>query len=307
MKKTLLTACLASLMFPACTREPEEKPRSRAPVPVPRVSVAKPVPQPLVTLVRVEPEAEPEAEPIAPVDLLALAHEHVSGDKHLVRSRALREEGELEGALLEARRSLADAPDDEESLSAVATLAKKAGEKALAAEAYARLAKVRPDDATPLIQQARLLLSLKKPEEAAQVAEEAIARDATHPEGYQALGRAHLIAHQLSSAIEQFEKVISLEPDHGYALNNLGLACLRANENARALEVLRRAADALPHVAYVHNNLGIALQRQGLEEEAREAFSQATSLSPKYVKARINLHRVALAESPQLPGVEAEE
>jgi Flp pilus assembly protein TadD len=45
-------------------------------------------------------------------------------------------------------------------------------------------------------------------------------------------------------------------------------------------------------VAYVHNNLGVALERVGRTEEAEMAYTLSTSLSPKYVKARVNSARL---------------
>lgn len=298
MKKTLVTACVAALMFPACSREPAEAPvasevRARTPVQSPPRTL------PAMSSEKIAVVADAglsEEVPEVVVDVLSLPHEHRGRDNHLERARGLREEGDLPGALSEARRALADAPGDPDTLSVVAVLSRKARQRELAVEAYSRLARLQPEDATPVIQQARMLLEMGRSEEAVTVAQEAIARDATNPEAFHVLGRAHLVRNELASAIERFDQVLALAPTHGYALNNLGFACLRANENQRALEVLRKAAEQLPHVAWVQNNLGIALQRQGFAEEAREAFALATSLSPKYVKARINLDRVALVQ-----------
>ncbi len=118
-------------------------------------------------------------------------------------------------------------------------------------------------------------------------------RDPQNVEGWQALGRAHLSAGDLPSAIVALEKAVELKPDHGYALNNLGLAYLRANENPSAAQVLERAAAQLPNVSYIQNNLGVAYERLGRVDEAKIAYERATELSPKYVKARINSERVA--------------
>ena len=120
----------------------------------------------------------------------------------------------------------------------------------------------------------------------------ALLRDPEDPEVYQVLGRAHLGAHELTSAILRFQQAVHLDPEHGHALNNLGFAYLRANDNARAVEVLTQAASLLPHVAYVQNNLGVACERLGRLEEARAAYAAATRLSPRYVQARVNAERV---------------
>jgi Flp pilus assembly protein TadD len=225
-------------------------------------------------------------------DGLALPHEHLSRVNHLARAGTLRELGDLSGALTECRRALHDAPEDEEALRTLARLGRLTGRTELAVLAFERLGRLQPEDASPLVQQARLLLSLGRHGDATRVGAEAITRDPEDAEAYHVLGRAHLAAGNLPEAIVRFQQAVHLDPEHGHALNNLGLAWLRANENARAAEVLTRAAALLPHVAYVHNNLGVACERLGRTEEAQAAYATATRLSPRYVQARINTERM---------------
>lgn len=288
MKKQLLSACLAAIAMAGC-HEPT-KPEPSRPAAVRRE--AKPVlePAPVVAVVDAGTMVKPEQ---PPADLLGIAHEHRAGVDHLARAAELRSQGELDGALAEVRRAVFDDPTDEDALHLASRLARMTGQRELALEAFARLAEVRSDDPMPLVQQARLLLAMKDYEGAVKVGSEAIERDPQNPEGYQAVGRAHLNAGELASAIAMFQRAIEVNPDHGYALNNLGFAYLRANENEKAVEVLTRAAELLPSVAYVHNNLGVALERQGDLEGAKLAYANSTSLSPKYVKARVNSDRVA--------------
>ncbi|MBN1208633.1 MAG: tetratricopeptide repeat protein [Myxococcaceae bacterium] len=246
------------------------------------------------------PAAAPHEEPQPPGALTAalpLAHEHLSPVNHLARARTLRELGDLSGALTECRRALHDAPEHEEALRAIARLGPRSEKPELAVLALEQLGRLNPEEASPLVQQARLLVSLGAYAEALRVAEEAVSRDPEEPEAYQVLGRAHFAAGHLSEAILRFQQAVHLAPEHGHALNNLGLAWLRANENARAAEVLSRAAALLPHVAYVHNNLGVAYERLGRTEEAQEAYAHATRLSPRYVQARVNAGRVSKVAS----------
>jgi tetratricopeptide (TPR) repeat protein len=243
----------------------------------------------------VSPAPAPVEETVYPeprVDALSLAHEHLSRVNHLARARTLRELGDLSGALTESRRALYDAPDDEETLNTIARLGQLTSQTAFAVLSYERLGRLNPDDASPLVQQARLLVSLGRYADAVRVGEEAVSREPEEPEAYQVLGRAHLAAGNLPEAILRFQQAVHLDPEHGYALNNLGLAWLRANENAKAAEVLARAAALLPNVAYVHNNLGVAYERLGRTEEAQAAYATATRLSPRYVKARVNSNRM---------------
>lgn len=296
MKKQLVAACVAALSFSqfACEQrsptdiQPPSPAANARSVEAPAVIASKRVEAVTLPVPRTEPAAL-----VQETDLLPLAHEDGRDVDHLVRVTRLREQGDLEGALAEARRALFDAPNDTEVLAHVDRLSRLTGERKLRVIALERLAALAPNDAMPLIHKARVMITLKDYEGAITVANDAIARDANNPEAYQALGRAHLSRGELSAAITSFQKVVSLAPDHGYALNNLGLALLRANQNEEAVTALSRAAELLPNVAYVHNNLGVALEREQRFEEAKEAYARSSFLSPKYVKAQLNAARVA--------------
>ncbi|ADO73693.1 tetratricopeptide repeat protein [Stigmatella aurantiaca] len=230
--------------------------------------------------------------PERPSDALRLPHEHLYRVNHLARARTLRDMGDPAGALTECRRALHDAPGDEEALRLLARLGPLVGHPDLAALALSRLGNVLPEDASPLIQQARLLISLSAFPEAVRVGEEALLRAPEEPEVYQVLGLAHLAAGELPRAILRFQQAVHLAPEYGHALNNLGFAWLRANENQKAAEVLARAAALLPHAGHVHNNLGVAYERLGRTDEAQAAYASATRLSPRYVKAHVNVSRM---------------
>ncbi|MHA7629395.1 tetratricopeptide repeat protein [Corallococcus sp. M7] len=228
----------------------------------------------------------------APGDALALPHTHARRVDHVARALGLRELGDVSGAVTELRRALHDDPGATDALAQLARTARLAGDTRLAIDAYARLGQAEPHDAGALVQQARLLVAEGRFPDAVRVGEEALLRDPEDPEVYQVLGRAHLGAQELTSAILRFQQAVHLDPEHGHALNNLGFAYLHANDNAHAVEVLTQAASLLPHVAYVQNNLGVACERLGRLEEARAAYAAATRLSPRYVQARVNAERV---------------
>lgn len=288
---------------------------STAPAPVPTV-LRTLLPEAELPLGPVErPEvAEPAPQTDAPeasADPLSLPHEHLYRVNHLARARTLHELGDPAGAITECRRALHDDPGHEEALRLLARLAPREGSPDLALRALARLGDQFPEDASPLIQQARLLVTLGRFPEAVRVGEEALLREPEEAEVYQVLGRAHLATGALPEAILRFQQAVHLDPEHGHALNNLGFAWLRANENQKAAEVLARAAVLLPHVGHVHNNLGVAYERLGRMAEAQAAYAAATQLSPRYVKARVNAQRMntvarlqgtpALLEEPRVP------
>jgi Flp pilus assembly protein TadD len=299
-----LVPALAALAF-AAHQGIQASPSSRPTSPdmptvaaVPPEALAPSLPE--LARLEVSPARELAAEVVYPearADALSLAHEHLNRVNHGARARTLRELGDLSGALTESRRALYDAPEDEETLGTIARLGQLTGQTVFAVLAYERLGRLNPDDASPLVQQARLLVSLGRYADAVRVGEEAVSREPEEPEAYQVLGRAHMAAGNLPEALLRLQQAVHLAPEHGYALNNLGLAWLRANENAKAAEVLARAAALLPYVAYVHNNLGVAYERLGRTEEAQAAYATATQLSPRYVKARVNSRRMSKVAS----------
>ncbi len=288
--RKFLAAAFAALSITACTEPPTPVsviPSKVLTAPIARVVEARDAGAP-ITL------APPE---VTTVDPLVVAHESKDID-HLGRAKSLASEGDVKGGLLEARRALFTTPSDVETLTTVARLSRRAGQPELAAEAWGRIAAQTPDDASPLIQQARAMLQMRDFAGAVMAGRDAITRDAGNAEAFQVTGLGQLGMHELAGAIASFEKAVEIDPNHGFAQNNLGLACLRANENTKAVKALERASELLPHVAYVHNNFGIALERVGRGDEAKAAYQQAMDLSPKYVKARVNAARVAKVQLP---------
>jgi tetratricopeptide (TPR) repeat protein len=211
---------------------------------------------------------------------------------HLSRAQELREVGDAKSALTEARKALFDHPDDLDTLEEAQADARAARNFSLEADVDEKLARLEPDDAYPLIRAARARVSRRDFDGAVADADQAVARDEGNAEAFQALGRARLGQGKLPEAIKAFDTAVELNPDQGYALNNLGYAYLLANRNVDAVQALTRARALLPSVAYVANNLGVALERTGDHEGALSAYDVATLLSPKYVKARVNLDRL---------------
>jgi tetratricopeptide (TPR) repeat protein len=294
MSKKLLASCFIALSITSCrdaSRTPSASESESA-----NVATSSQV-RPVVETPRAAVAANAVVEtnqPESPVDALALPHEAPLAD-HVERAKELSTQGDVKGALAEARRAQFTTPDDDEVLSLIARLAGRSGQHVLAAEAWSRLAMLRPHDAAPLVQQARAHLKAKAPDRAITAAEHALQRDEALSASYQVLGLAQLEVGDLAGAIASLEAAVDIEPTHGWALNNLGLAYLRANENQKATKVLERAVSLLPDVAKAHNNLGVALERVGRKAEAAAAFELAMELSPKYVKAKLNAARLANA------------
>ncbi len=294
MSNRLLAVPLAAVLVAGCEKSPAPAPSppvAEVHVPVPAASAA--------------PAVAPAPKPTgAPVDTLALPRSGPPGVDHLARAEKLRDDGDTAGALVEARRALADDGEDSDALALIAHLARASGQVTLAAEAYERLGRIDPEDSVPLVQAARMRLAAGNAEAAEALARSAVGRDEGNVEAWQALGRAQLSAGNLAGAIHSLEQGRTLEPSHGWVLNNLGFAYLRASRNPEALEVLERAAELLPEAAVVQNNLGVARERTGDLEGARASYARSALLAPKYVKARVNGERTAMLRSAADAGVD---
>ena len=293
MSKRFLAVPLAAALVAGCQKSPPPSPVAEA---KPPVAALTPAAAPAV-VVAPKPTG-------APVDTLALPRSGPPGVDHVARAEKLRGDGDTAGALVEARRALADDGEDVDALSLIAQLARASGQATIAAEAYERLGRIDPEDAVPMVQAARMRLVAGSVEPAEALARTAVGRDEGNVEAWQALGRAQLGSGNLAGAIHSLEQARTLEPSHGWVLNNLGFAYLRASRNPEALDVLERAAELLPEAAVVHNNLGVARERTGDLDGAREAYARSALLAPKYVKARVNGERTAMLRSGVDAGVE---
>ncbi|HEY1905580.1 MAG TPA: tetratricopeptide repeat protein, partial [Myxococcaceae bacterium] len=233
MSNRLLAVPLAAALVAGCQKSPPPSP------PVAEVKVSGPAatPAPAPAVVQAP---RPTG---APVDTLALPRSGPPGVDHLARAEKLRDDGDTAGALVEARRALADDGEDADALALIAYLARASGQVTIAAEAYERLGRVDPEDAVPLVQAARMRLAAGNAEAAEALARSSVGRDDGNVEAWQALGRAQLSSGNLAGAIHSLEQARTLEPSHGWVLNNLGFAYLRASRNPEALEVLERAAE----------------------------------------------------------------
>src|SRR5262245_46792208 len=105
MKNTLLAACTAALCLSAC-KEKDRGPTSISHPSSPPAAVASVKPDAGTVTPAPSPTEVAEHQPFH--EPLAVEHEHRGNTDHLARAHALQDEGDLDGALVEARRALHD-------------------------------------------------------------------------------------------------------------------------------------------------------------------------------------------------------
>jgi tetratricopeptide (TPR) repeat protein len=182
----------------------------------------------------------------------------------LEKGRLLLVLGDAERALSSLTRSVALAPNDAESHSALGVAYLATGKPELALEQLEVSAKLAPDE----------------------------------PERLTNLGTAYMLRGRLSEAIASYERALALRPDDARTHGDLGAAHLADDRADKALPHLLRATTLAPERATFLTNLGYAYQRQGQLDKAVETQRRALAIDPELGSAWINLGN-ALAELGQ--------
>ncbi len=121
-----------------------------------------------------------------------------------------------------------------------------------------------------------------------------VAVEPDSPVAHYNLGHALLDERKPQEAIEHFQAALALRPDYFRARNNLAIAHAQVGDFERAERELRRLVELSPRHAGAHHNLGLALRRLQRDDEAILFFRRALALDPKAFDSKLNL--VALLE-----------
>src|SRR5262249_5211066 len=162
-----------------------------------------------------------------------------------VRARAERRPAEAEAM---ARRILDSQPDHVASLRLLGVLRDERRDHVAAADLFAGVAELAPDEAEAHYNPGPALMALARPAEAA-----------TH-----------------------YRRAIALAPDHAKAHGNLGSALRSLGRLAESEDACRRALALAPDSATACNNLGTALADQGRLAEASDSFPRAEAIKPDF-------------------------
>ena len=109
----------------------------------------------------------------------------------------------------------------------------------------------------------RLLLSLRRPEEALKAAEAALAIDPANPDYVYLKGASEMALQRLGAAEQDFRKALQLQPRHLPAMDDLAVLLLRTNKKAEARKLLQQVLQINPQDQVAAANL------KKLDEEAQ--------------------------------------
>ncbi|HEY1542668.1 MAG TPA: tetratricopeptide repeat protein, partial [Xanthobacteraceae bacterium] len=202
-------------------------------------------------------------------------------------STRLRADGHTDEAEAIAQRILAAVPDHGPTLRLLGILRDATGDHAAAADLFARVIELSPDDAEAHYNLATILISLSRQEDAIDHFRRAIALAPDHAKAYSNLSGALRSAGRSAEAEDVARKALALAPDSVTAYNNLGAALSERGRDREAVDCFRRAVALKPDFARGFFNLGKALQGAGQRDEAIVQFRRAIEIQPDLADAHV--------------------
>lgn len=165
----------------------------------------------------------------------------------------------------------------------------QAGRTADAAEIYAAILRVQPDNADALNLLGAALIDCGDPEAGARFCRAAVQAAPDFFAAHVTLGNALQAMGQVDEAVRSFERAVALNGGSVSALNNLASALNAAERFADARDVCSKALGLAPAMAELHSNLGNALMGLREMDGAEEAFRRAIEINPSFAAALYNL------------------
>jgi tetratricopeptide (TPR) repeat protein len=150
-----------------------------------------------------------------------------------------------------------------------------------AAEKFAVINEMRPDDHEALIHLGYTLYRSDKPDlGAARFAQAASKRESDN--AYDWWGIALMETGDYEQALEKFDRAVELNPRNGYALHRMGIALQIRGEHEEAIRKFWRATRRNPDNRFAYLDWGISLAALGRHEEAVRRYATAVSLDPNF-------------------------
>jgi TonB family protein len=122
--------------------------------------------------------------------------------------------------------------------------------------------------------------NLRKYDKAEVALRKAIALDPSDSAAYNNLGQALAGQKKYEEAVPQYQKQIALNPRDQWAHENLGHIYVLLQQYEKAIPELETAASIKPDNPYIPYNLGLAYAKTGEPEKAAKSFKRSVDLEP---------------------------
>ena len=196
--------------------------------------------------------------------------------------------GRLREAATLYRELLQEAPRDADLMQRLGvTLAQLGGHEHGAGLLMASL-EIKPDRPPVLLNLARALLALQRPEDALHCCERALSLDASNAAAHRLRGSTLTSLGRHAEALANLGQAVRLAPSDAGALTDLGVALAAGDRAHDAVTCFERAVAIDPHQAAPHHNLALLLARMGDQARALESLDRALALEPGNPALHIN-------------------
>ena len=202
---------------------------------------------------------------------------------------ALKELGQLDGALASYQRALEIKPDLAQAHSNLGSVFLELGQFDDARERFVRAVALQPDFADAHYNLANSLRSLGRLDEAAASYKRALDFKPDWVQAHGNLGNVLQALGQHNDAIACYRHVLEIQPDNATAHFNLGNVLRDNGQLDAAVTSYQRALQFDPDCAETHLNLGTVLKTMGQLDGALQNYRRALQVKPDLVDAHINM------------------
>jgi tetratricopeptide (TPR) repeat protein len=169
------------------------------------------------------------------------------------------------------------------------------GKQDNALSAYRRAIEVKPDYAVAHRQLGYLLSAKGDKAGAIEAYKRCLLYDPGNLAALRELGAAQSGSGDYSGAEASFNRALELAPNDDQTNYNMALVKIELKKYDEARVFSGKAISAAPSKALYHYTLGLSCESAGDEEGAIAAYTKAASLDQKYVRPRVNLGKIFIA------------
>lgn len=218
-----------------------------------------------------------------------IAADAAASEPHYLMGMLLAQTNRSDQAVTHLREAARLAPGNPLALRALGHASLAASKLEEAAEAFGRLAALRPELAEAHFGQGNALRDMGRVADAIQAYRRAVAADPRSPHARINLGVLLQGTAAYEEAVSVLREAADLAPDSYAARYNLGYVLALQRRFDEAAEAYRSALKLDADSAAAHLNLGSVLQNQHKVDEAIASYRSAIAAAPDLVQAHINL------------------
>lgn len=179
----------------------------------------------------------------------------------------------------------------------LAQTAERAGEPAVALEAYQKITVLDPKNPQPWMALSRLRQHAGQAAEAVSAAQRATELAPENAAAWGLLAAAQDQAGERPQAIASYRRALQIDPDNPYYMNNLAYLLLDGGAAAEALPLARKAAEKEPTDPNIADTLGLAYLKTRQTGSALQIFKSLTQKNPSVALYRLHFAEALLAQN----------